>query len=166
MGPIDRCVWPGSDDKYIQIPSSSTETDSIFEVYNCKSDTESPAEKDDIVMSVTCFTNVPVTFAVIYGCTTDTMDDIKDYLKDLTTWTSHHMLLPMVFIELERRRLLNSLENEGWELRQRILRMEQKLQEEAEGKSPEKEGNQELTLRDCKATKLVSEFQSNLVVPF
>ncbi|RYO83268.1 hypothetical protein DL766_002145 [Monosporascus sp. MC13-8B] len=132
-------------------------------VYNCKSDTESPAGENDIAMSTTCFTGKHITFAVMYGCTESVMQDTMMWLKRLKgsgkISAFHPLILPMVFAEFERKRLLNMLDRQGSHLNQRIIDMENKLTGRLYG------DDRNITERDCETTKLwvdVSRLQNGL----
>ncbi|KAI0009020.1 hypothetical protein F4779DRAFT_405981 [Xylariaceae sp. FL0662B] len=116
-------------------------------------DTLIPADEgDDIVMSVTCFTDKPTTYAVMYGCTKDTMDQAGDWLMIYKKSAFHPLMLPMIFVELERKRLLNLLEKKDSDLRQRILDMENKLG--IQKKKPDNAKKQSPTEKDCEAINL------------
>lgn len=97
-------------------------------VYNCMSDTICEFKKNDgIAMSVTSFPDVPVTFAVMYGCTDATIKYVSQRLKSYKRTALHPLMLPMMFVELERTRLLNALQSETSILDQRILEMQTRL---------------------------------------
>ncbi|KAK8101857.1 hypothetical protein PG999_012231 [Apiospora kogelbergensis] len=97
-------------------------------VYNCMSDTICEFKKNDgIAMSVTSFPDVPVTFAVMYGCTDATIKYVSQRLKSYKRTALHPLMLPMMFVELERTRLLDALQSETSILDQRILEMQTRL---------------------------------------
>ncbi|KAI1258791.1 hypothetical protein F5Y18DRAFT_433922 [Xylariaceae sp. FL1019] len=96
-------------------------------VYNCKSDTVSPAEKDDIVLSVTHFPRTSSIFAVVYGCTAESRDEIEYWLKFSKTFAFDPLLMPMLWAELERRRLINNIEVKGAALWKSIKHMNESL---------------------------------------
>ncbi|KAF6817395.1 hypothetical protein CPLU01_13596 [Colletotrichum plurivorum] len=134
-------------------------------VYNCKSDTASPSSSDDpsdIAMSVTSFVDQSTTYAVMYGCTEDVMEQTSDWLEIFGGQALHPLVMPMVFAELERKRLLNMLDAEESVLKQRILNLENKLRGEAsaagtlaKAKSLEKtQEDVESQVQDCESTKL------------
>ncbi|KAH8891596.1 hypothetical protein GQ53DRAFT_823615 [Thozetella sp. PMI_491] len=83
----------------------------------------SPTRGDGIALSATHFTDQPATFAMLYGCTPYFQDLAGAYMEQVESsgepW--HPLLLPALFAELERKRLLNLLEREKTRLRQRIL---------------------------------------------
>ncbi|KAK4446273.1 hypothetical protein QBC34DRAFT_441004 [Podospora aff. communis PSN243] len=127
-------------------------------VYGCRSDTASPTKPDDVVLSVTSFVNVPLTFAIMYGCTKNTKCNVTSFLKQIkeTDQTWHPLLLPMVFVELERKRLLNLLDREKTKLQQRILEMKNRLRGESEGTIASIDtGTNEASaaVKDCEATE-------------
>lgn len=97
-------------------------------VYNCRSDTTCEIQGNNgIMMSVTSFPDVPVTFAVMYGCTSETMEFVSGRLESYKRTALHPLMLPMMFVELERKRLLNALQSETSILDQRILDMQTRL---------------------------------------
>lgn len=140
-------------------PDNSRLKDSTDErcklVYHCKSDTESFETDDDIVMSTTCFTNTPLIFAVMYGCTERIMKNTKIWLKRCGSSAFHPMMLPMIFAEHERKRIFNAIERKSTELEERILELQKRVT-----KDPTKEvGTQTakdptMTQRDCEAIEL------------
>jgi hypothetical protein len=106
-------------------------------------------------MSSTCFTEMPVTFAVMYGCTPKVMDDTIKWLQLLTGPTFHPLILPMVFMELERKRLCNALDRMRTNLSKGILMLENKInlgKQTADGKTGEK-AIEEVTKRDFESFK-------------
>lgn len=127
-------------------------------MYNCKSDTVSPTDDDDIVMSVTVFPEKRMTFAVMYGCTKSTMKNVGSYLKRLKTQSNlsifHPLILPMVFTELERKRLLNVLERKTSELGQRILVMQNRLKEDEQKTTSHQDSGVTLAAREMGTTEL------------
>ncbi|KAI0458536.1 hypothetical protein F5B21DRAFT_529043 [Xylaria acuta] len=135
-------------------------------VYNCKSDTESLATGDDIVLSVTHFPKKPMIFAVFYGCTKEARDFIGDWFTYYQSSAFHPLFLPMMHSELERRRLVNKIDTKGGNLRKRIIDMENRLREERPRKSvqssdSEKDStNRSITQRECEAVKLWVEVSS------
>lgn len=130
-------------------------------VYLCKSDTASlQLPNDDIVLSATCLTDQPIRLAVVYGCTEGIMDTIEDWLRYNKASAFHPLVLPMVFAELERKRLLRAFENSESDLQQRILNMVNRLRvedkQQASGKESEKgkkTGTKTTTTRDCEAIR-------------
>lgn len=114
-------------------------------VYNCISDTESLHGNANIVLSTTCFTAVPLTYGVFYGCSAEILDKIPRWLNQCKDFCFHPMILPMIFVELERKRLLDASEVKGSELHQRVLDMEVRSKRQrqknlkGEIKSPERE---------------------------
>lgn len=92
--------------------------------FNCISDTESLAGHGNVVLSTTCFTTNPLIYGVFYGCTTEILDKITPWLRHCGESVFHPMILPMIFVELERKRLLAAAEAKGSKLHQRVLDME------------------------------------------
>lgn len=127
-------------------------------VYNCKSDTMSPTKEDDIVMSVTTFPDKHITFAVMYGCTNSMMKNAVSSLEGFRTESNlyifHPLILPMVFAELERKRLLNVLERKSSELSQRILDVENGLKQDEQSTERSEHSRVTLAERDCETTRL------------
>ncbi len=121
-------------------------------MYNCKSDNLSPCGADDIVMSTTCFTEKRITFSVIYGCTENVMRNVLSFLGRMkgkgNSSAFHPLMMPMIYVELERKRLVNMLERKTSDLQGRIDKMETTLKEESEME------NRTLSERDCETTKL------------
>lgn len=148
-------------------------TDTTQLVYNCKSDDESLAGDGDVVLSATCFTATPITYGVLYGCNTDIMNRVTNWLKRCKKLAFHPLILPMVFVELERKRLLNAMESKSSELDQRILDMEHRLQTDKAAKQennkksfPKKDGKvPTMTDRDCETIRMslaMSDFKNGL----
>lgn len=111
-----------------------------------------------MALSVTSFVDAPLTFAIMYGCTQTTKALVKVYLKQVkaTDQAWHPLLLPMLFAELERKRLLSMLEREKTRLQQRILEMDNKLRGETAGGAATVEthaGEPTAATRDCESTK-------------
>lgn len=134
-------------------------------MYNCKSDTITPAGNDDIAMSSTCFIEKHMSFAVMYGCIPDVMDDTRFFLEKMSRTSNlsafHPMFVPMVYAELERQRLLNVLDEQRSDLDQRILDMQNKLKDEDLKKS--KAGGATGTgsvERDCQIARLWGDVSS------
>jgi len=78
------------------------------------------------MLSVTSFIDTQLTFTVLYGCTRNTRKLAEIYLKQVKAsdhaW--HPLILPMLFAELERKRLLNLLDLKQVTLQQSILETE------------------------------------------
>ncbi|KAH8753542.1 hypothetical protein F5883DRAFT_574562 [Diaporthe sp. PMI_573] len=141
-----QAIWQGSD-------SFGHST-----VFHCKSDTESFIGNDNIVLSTTCFTDVPVTFAVMYGCTQDLMEDITLWLERCEESVFHPLVLPMVFAEHERKRLFNVIDKKSTKLGERILELEKRVRKDPkkniEQDAEEGQGRRPMTQRDCEAINL------------
>ncbi|KAI8629015.1 hypothetical protein F5Y19DRAFT_435969 [Xylariaceae sp. FL1651] len=131
-------------------------------VYNCKSDTVSTATGDDMVLSVTHFPNKPMIFAVVYGCNLHAREFIGDWFKYGKASGFDPLLLPMMFFELERRRLLDAIEPKESTLWNRINHMENKLRlEEPRDEpfnGPEKSSiKNEITQGECENVNMWAE---------
>ncbi|KAK8093717.1 hypothetical protein PG997_000402 [Apiospora hydei] len=135
-------------------------------------------------MSVTSFPDIPLTFGVMYGCTQEVMNYVLQYLRTLPRPALHPLMLPMMFAELERKRLLEALRDEAGNLSQRVLEMEKRLSEDPpENDAAEKDvvattsgtssaaattrdaTHDRILQKDCKATNdwmLVSELKNGL----
>ncbi|KAI1147640.1 hypothetical protein F4825DRAFT_436690 [Nemania diffusa] len=96
-------------------------------VYNCKSDTTSPAEPNDLVLSVTHFPKKSIILAVAYGCTAICRDDIETWLQYAKTFAFNPLLIPMLWAEFERQRLINKVDQKASDLRKRIIDMNNRL---------------------------------------
>ncbi|KAI3394187.1 hypothetical protein diail_3142 [Diaporthe ilicicola] len=122
------------------------------------SDTESLTQDDDIVLSATCFTDKPITFAVMYGCTEDIMEDTEIWLEGCKDSAFHPLVLPMIFAEHERKRLFNTIDEKSTELEERILELENRVKKdpkkEVEHEAKKGQERQTMTQRDCEAIHL------------
>ncbi|KAK1960831.1 hypothetical protein LY78DRAFT_723805 [Colletotrichum sublineola] len=134
-------------------------------VYNCKSDTAfqpSSESPDDIALSATSFVECGATYAVMYGCKAQTIDLVSRILRKFQDQALHPLLIPMVFAELERKRLFGMLDRKQTSLQQRILDLENKLRGESQSgilenaKNAQSAENADITAqtRDCESTKL------------
>ncbi|KAL2283251.1 hypothetical protein FJTKL_10127 [Diaporthe vaccinii] len=127
-------------------------------VYHCKSDTESLETGDDIVLSTTSFTNTPVTFAVMYGCTERIMKNTRIWLERCKGSVFHPLVLPMIFAEHERKRIFNAIDSKSTELEERILELEKRVKEkpkkEVGAQTAKSQEKQTMTQRDCEAIEL------------
>lgn len=133
--------------------------DCYLTVYHCKSDTESLRGDNDIILSATSFTNKPITFAVMYGCTDEIMKSTEIWLKRCQASVFHPLVLPMIFAEHERKRLFNAIDQKSTELGKRILELKTRVKKKETKKEVEKEatdgdGRQTMTQRDCEAIDL------------
>ncbi|KAK1676305.1 hypothetical protein BDP55DRAFT_662258 [Colletotrichum godetiae] len=138
-------------------------------VYNCKSDTENPPvlnSPNDVALSVTSFPTRGTAYAVMYGCTQPVLDLTVKCLKNTGGQALHPLIMPVIFAELERKRLLDLLDMEKTSLEQRILELESKLRGEDQNSISEKADSEPvLRTRDCESTKLwidVSKLQNGL----
>lgn len=66
----------------------------------------------------------------------------------------HPLLLPMLFAEVERKRLLDVLSLQETNVKQRILAMENRIRQDAEKRNSTSAGVTEMTQSDCDSTKL------------
>ncbi|KAI1125076.1 hypothetical protein F5Y10DRAFT_15485 [Nemania abortiva] len=96
-------------------------------VYNCKSDNISPAEEDDMILSVTHFPQKSAIFAVTYGCTDHCLGEIDFWLNYAKTFAFDPLLLCMIWAELERRRLIDGVDLKANPLWDGILHMNEAL---------------------------------------
>lgn len=137
----------------------------IFEVYNCKSDTESLPQGDDIILSTTCFVDRPIIFAVMYGCNEDVIDTTMQWLRRCQKAVFHSLVLPMIFAELERRRLFNAIDVRSTALEDRILDLGKRANRanRAESTQPNRRRThqaQTTTQSDCEAIRLAQSMNS------
>ncbi|KAJ8129595.1 hypothetical protein O1611_g4036 [Lasiodiplodia mahajangana] len=139
-------------------------------VYNCKSDTISPASFNDMVLSVTHFPKKSTIFSVAYGCTEDNRDYIVTWLRYAKTFAFNPLLLPMLWAELERQRLIDEVDHKAADLRNRIIDMNNQVLDDALPKnsassSATKDNNdmiemiggikqKHITQRECEAVNL------------
>jgi hypothetical protein len=79
---------------------------------------------DAVALSVTCFPQQHTCSAAFYGCTEDTIIGVCRYLNSFEAKGFHPLAIPMVFAELERRRLVDELELERVSLEQKLLDMD------------------------------------------
>lgn len=109
------------------------------------------------MLSSTCFTDTPVTFAVMYGCTDDIMEDTELWMRRCNASVFHPLILPVIFAEHERKRLFNAKEELSTELAKRILELENRVRKgtsEKEQEPAKSQGKQSMTQRDCEAIDL------------
>lgn len=116
--------------------------------------------KDDIVLSTTCFQDEPLRFAVMYGCTLNQIDQVRSWLKQQKKSVFHHLILPMVFLELERQRVINSFERKSTGLNQKVLDLQNRAHKETYMNQCEGTQNKNMTERDCEAIRLWLELSS------
>lgn len=124
-------------------------------------------------MTTTSFDKKPLIYSVVYGCTSEVLEDfLARWLNRTDEFAFHPLLMPMMFAEIERLRLIEPLEDMGVDISRRILEMENRLRDD--GSVPERDkiaggdgnrkntqtrGGQEgtspsLTEKDCQAIKL------------
>lgn len=101
----------------------------MCKVYNCRSDTESPGDEDDMALSVTWFPEHGKSYGVLYGCSKTMLKHAKNFIDkvDGSETALHPLLLPIIFIELERKRLFNNFDFQESEIYRRIFLMERRL---------------------------------------
>ncbi|KUI74458.1 hypothetical protein VM1G_10189 [Cytospora mali] len=124
-------------------------------VYNCASNTESVAGEDDIILSATCFKDKPLRFAVMYGCTIEQIEKTTIGLRQQKQSAFHPLILPMVFLQLERQRIVNSFERKSSSLLQKVLDLKNRVIS-GDRDTTTKDGarNPTMTERDCEAIQL------------
>ncbi|WQF84115.1 Putative corA, transmembrane region [Colletotrichum destructivum] len=66
---------------------------------------------DDLAMSTTHIPDTNSTFAVVYGCNDEQMGDIERRIRKADGQFHHPLLIPGIFAELERTRLVEMAEN-------------------------------------------------------
>lgn len=110
------------------------------------------------MLSTTCFTDTPVTVAVMYGCTDKVMEDTKVWLKRCEGSAFHPLILPMIFAEHERKRLFNAIDDKSTKLEERILELEKRVKKdnikEVEQHTEKGQERHPMTQRDCEAIDL------------
>ena len=75
--------------------------------YNCRS---ANSWKDDLALTVTYFPRTQLVFAILFGCTAATEKQVLNRLAGASSSASHPMLLPGIFAEPERIRMLEVVE--------------------------------------------------------
>lgn len=124
-------------------------------VYSCRSDTESLPRKDDILLSTTYFIEKPWTFSVMYGCPLEFAEEITSRLKRYKQSSFHPLMFPMIFVEYERTRFIKALSVDGPRLKQRIMDLENRLEDDKNrGKRPSRDFNRRMAEKDCESTRL------------
>lgn len=92
--------------------------------------------------------------AAMYGCTPKIMKRVGAWLKLWQEPSLHPLLLPMLFMEFERKRLLDIFSLQETQVKQRILAMENRIRSDAEKKVNVGAGVMEMAQSDCDSTKL------------
>lgn len=127
-------------------------------VYHCKSDTEALGGNDDIVISTTSFTDVALTFTVIYGCTEKVMEDTKGWIQRCEAAAFHPLMLPMIFAEHERKRFIQAIDKRSTDLDERVIELKKRLKpdtrEELRECTEKVQTRRTLSERDCEAMDL------------
>ncbi|KAI1076088.1 hypothetical protein F5B20DRAFT_557464 [Whalleya microplaca] len=141
--------------KAIWEPQTPSEKGAPAIVYNFKSDTVSPTQHDDdLVLSVTHFIDKPITFGVMYGCTKETFRKVRKWSAELDELAFHPLMLPMVFFELERKRMIDVVDEKEGDLRQRIIDIPGTLKDQGKEQSEKGVNIQSSSERDCESIKL------------
>ena len=140
-------------------------TGMMGQVYNCRSDTESPGDEDDMALSVTWFPEHRKSYGVLYGCSRTMLMHAKHFIDkiDDSRAALHPLLLPVIFIELERKRLLNNFDFQESEIYRRILNMEKRLSingDDRESHSNDEKSGAAFAAEGWEATKLWMEASS------
>src|SRR5687767_570072 len=66
---------------------------------------------DDLALSATFIPETWATFAIIYGCSGIQIRDIEKRIRSAGQSTDHPLLFAAVFAELERERLVNTVDD-------------------------------------------------------
>lgn len=91
----------------------------------------------------------------MYGCTSLTTMMVTGWLGIFGGQALHPLVLPLIFAEVERKRLFNVLDRKQTDLRRWILDLEDKLRAESKALTSKKNGTQvDSRSRDCQSTKL------------
>jgi hypothetical protein len=111
--------------------------------------------EDDILLSTTYFLSKPWTFSVVYGCSLELTEELTAHMKRFQALAFHPLMVPMIFVEYERKRFMKAFDFNGPKLDQRIMDLENRLKADKERESPPNpQSNREMTERDCEGTKL------------
>ncbi|ETS87209.1 hypothetical protein PFICI_01037 [Pestalotiopsis fici W106-1] len=133
-------------------------TADIFQVYNCRSDTDTLKFNEDILLSTTYFERKPWVFSAIYGYPSEQAEVLVRRLIKFTETAFHPLMMPMVFVEHERSRFMEAMELKSPKLEERIMDLENRLQADKQKKSQNRKElrkeNQEMTQKDCDSAKL------------
>jgi len=79
----------------------------LAEVYNCRT---SNAWDMDLALTTTHFPHCGLTFAILFGCPLSIEEEVIRRLSFATDEASHPLLLPGIFVELERSRHVHVIE--------------------------------------------------------
>lgn len=86
------------------------------------------------------------------------MEDTELWLERCKNFAFHPLVLPMIFVEHERKRLFNAIDDRSTELEERILELETRVNKEAkkevDQQAKKDEARQTMTQRDCEAIQL------------
>lgn len=134
-------------------------------VYNCKSDTESAGGENDMALSVTWFPEHRKTYGVLYGCPKQALRHAKDFTDSIcdSGTALHPLILPVIFIELERKRLFDNFDRQKSRIHKLMLEMERRLvvkENNSESSSDEEKGACEDAKEGWDATRLWMEASS------
>ncbi|KAI1329155.1 hypothetical protein F5Y16DRAFT_366872 [Xylariaceae sp. FL0255] len=96
-------------------------------VYICKSDTMFLTGQDDSVLSVTHFPSKSLIFAVAYDCTASSQEYLVRWVKFNTSFAFVPLLLPVLWAQVERKRLIDKIDEKTSHLRSGIIHMHNRL---------------------------------------
>lgn len=134
-------------------------------VYNCRSDTESPGNEDDMVLSVTWFPEHRKSYGVLYGCSKRMLLHAKEFTDKIcdSATALHPLILPVMFMELERKRLFDNFDRQKSRIYARIIDMERRLvvkDDSSESSGDSEKGWAEDATEGWEATRLWMEASS------
>jgi hypothetical protein len=93
----------------------------ILAVYNCRT---SNAWNMDLALTTTYFPHCGLTFAILFGCPLSVEEEIIRRLSFATAEAAHPLLLPGIFVELERTRHVHVVEAMIDELETKIFELD------------------------------------------
>ncbi|TVY23264.1 hypothetical protein LHYA1_G007945 [Lachnellula hyalina] len=93
----------------------------MADVYNCRT---SNAWDMDLALTATCFPHCGLTFAILFGCPLSVEEEIIKRLSFATAEAAHPLLLPGIFVELERTRHVHVVEAMIDELETKIFELD------------------------------------------
>nr|XP_036582707.1 uncharacterized protein CTRU02_07260 [Colletotrichum truncatum]KAF6791498.1 hypothetical protein CTRU02_07260 [Colletotrichum truncatum] len=108
----------------------------------------------DIALSATFFAEKCITYAVMYGCADQVIEQTTAWLKRVKGQAIHPLIMPMIFVELERKRLFNLLDFEQNSLQGQILHLKNKLRSESQAMESGKTRSNDVSANDCESTKV------------
>jgi hypothetical protein len=126
-------------------------------VFNCVSDTEALGLENDVLLSTTYFTSKPWTFSVMYGCDSDSSEDLVNIMKRFKKSAFHPLMMPMAFADHERSRFMTAMELKGPKVKERMIDLKNSLEEDngSEAKRSSetaRDKNKRTTQRDWEST--------------